>query len=457
MVPSFLRSRWLLRISGAFGLALLATLVSVGLVFANVSLTQISSDPYTNTSSYHATQVEPDTYSSGSTIVSAFQSGRFQDGGASNVGWATSSNSGSTWTNGFLPGTTSFATPAGPYARVSDPVVAYDAAHSIWMISTLAINSSVLGVAVIVNRSTNGGTTWTNPVVVASAASRQNLDKDWIVCDDTATSPDYGHCYAEWDDNGHSNRYIWQGRPMADRPGRVQRFRAPVLSEASRWCSPMALLSSRLTMASSRPSSRLSPPMAGRAIAAPSLSRVSRPILRRAELRSGPLPTAEIDGSGKVYVVWADCRFESGCTANDLVMSTSTNGTSWSAVTRIPIDAVGSGVDHFIPGLAVDKGTSGSSAHLGLAYYYYPVSNCSTSTCKLDVGFISSTNGGSSWSTATQLAGPMTLTWLPNTTQGYMVGDYISTSYVRGKGLSGDCRRVFYRHSLYAWEYYVLQ
>src|SRR5437773_6822036 len=55
---------------------------------ANVPITLVSSDIYTNTSSYHKTQVEPDTFSFGSTIVSAFQSGRFIDGGASNIGWA---------------------------------------------------------------------------------------------------------------------------------------------------------------------------------------------------------------------------------------------------------------------------------------------------------------------------------------------------------------------------------
>jgi hypothetical protein len=34
-------------------------------------------------------------------------------------------------------------------------------------------------------------------------------------------------------------------------------------------------------------------------------------------------------------------------------MSTSADGVTWSALRRIPIDPVGSGVDHFIPGLAV--------------------------------------------------------------------------------------------------------
>ena len=100
---------------------------------------------------------------------------------------------------------------------------------------------------------------------------------------------------------------------------------------------------------------------------------------------------------------------------------------------RIPIDGTTSGVDHFIPGLAVDPSTSGSSAHLGLTYYYYPQAKCTTATCQLEVGFIASADGGVSWGAATQLAGPMTLTWLPSTTQGYMVGDYIATSFSAGK------------------------
>ncbi len=38
---------------------------------------------------------------------------------------------------------------------------------------------------------------------------------------------------------------------------------------------------------------------------------------------------------------------------------------SWSGISRVPIDLVlvVSGVDHFIPGLAADRATSGGSAH----------------------------------------------------------------------------------------------
>ena len=151
-------------------------------------------------------------------------------------------------------------------------------------------------------------------------------------------------------------------------------------------------------------------------------------------IRTEPLPSAEIDNAGKVYVAWQDCRFESGCSANDIVISTSTDGTTWSAVQRIPTDAIGNGADDFIPGLAVDPSTSGSSAHLALAYYFYPNASCTTATCQLEVGFVSSVDGGNSWSASTTLtSSAMNLTWLANTTDGYMVGDYFSTSFSDGK------------------------
>jgi hypothetical protein len=57
------------------------------------------------------------------------------------------------------------------------------------------------------------------------------------------------------------------------------------------------------------------------------------------------------------------------------------------------------------------------------------VANCTSATCSLNIGFISSPDGGANWTAFTAVAGPMTLSWLPNTSQGRMVGDYISTSY----------------------------
>jgi hypothetical protein len=139
-----------------------------------------------------------------------------------------------------------------------------------------------------------------------------------------------------------------------------------------------------------------------------------------------------VDGAGTVWVVWEDCRFRSGCSTNDLVYSTSTDGANWSAVTRIPIDDTSSTVDHFIPGIGIDPVTSGGGAHVALHYYFYSQSDCTVSTCNLIVGFISSANGGSTWNAPVTLTGPMLLGWLPNSQNGLMVGDYIATAFTNG-------------------------
>lgn len=402
---------------------------------AAFTLKQISSDPYTNTTSQHRTQVEPDNYSSGSTIVAAVQTGRFTDGGASNIGWATSTNNGATWTHGFLPGTTVFATPPGIYARASDPSVAFDAKHNTWLIATLAIKvngGGPFGAAVIVNQSTNGGTTWTNPKTVATTNSF--FDKSWIVCDDTASSPHYGNCYAEWDQAGSSDSVLMStssnggsswGSPVHP-PNALGLGGQPLVQPNGNVIVPFESISGTISAFTST--------NGGTSWSAPVTVATIQEFAEPANIRTSALPSAEVDSAGKVYVVWEDCRFEAGCSANDIVMSTSTNGTSWSAVTRIPADAVGSGIDHIIPGLAVDKTTSGSTAHLALTYYYLSSASCTTN-CQLFVGFVSSTNGGSTWSAKTQLAGPMQLSWLASTTQGNMVGDYISTEIVNGSAI----------------------
>ncbi len=293
-----------------------------------LTLTQISSDPYTNSTSQHKTEVEPGTFSFGNTIVAAFKAGRFYKGGASNIGWATSINGGLTWTYGFLPGTT-WGMPKTTADRASglggQPLVQPNGTVIVPII-VFTSSSTIENIAAF--QSNDGGESWSSNVLI--------------------TRSDYHH-------------------PKGG-------MRVPF-----------------------------------------------------------PFPSAAIDRSGNVYVVWPDCRFETGCSANDLVLSASSNGKTWLAVQRIPIDPVDSGVDHFLPGLAVDPSTSGSTGHLVLVFYYYPKANCNSSTCLLEVGSTSSTDGGNTWSLTNHLAGPMKLSWLASTSQGAMVGDYISTSFSNGK------------------------
>jgi hypothetical protein len=410
-------------------LAATAALVAALSASANVPILIIATDPFTNATSQHATIVEPDTYSFGSTIVATAQMGRFTDGGASDIGVSVSTNNGLSWTAQALPGTTVYSSPVGPYARISDPSVAYDAAHNVWMVSGLALDANLNGAAVTLNRSTNGGATWNNAINVAVATGTQDFDKNWTVCDNTTTSPFYGSCYTTWDDFGHGNAL----KIAYSRDGGLTWKLSKTPHVGVIGAQPLTLPNGNVVVPLDNASetaigytiSTNGGVRFGQAFAISNITAANDP----GNIRSGPLPSAEISGDGKIYVVWEDCRFRSGCTQNDLVYVTSTNGTSWSAVQRIPIDTIPSSADYFIPGIAVDRSTSGASIHVAVGYYYYPDVNCTFATCQLDVGYISSTNGGTSWSAATQLRGPMAMSWLPDTTQGRMVGDYMSTSF----------------------------
>src|SRR5918911_140981 len=163
-----------IRLATAITLALALALSSVMVALA--ATTTISTDPFTqstckasNTTNHH-TEVEPDSFSNGSTIVAAFQVGRIFDGGACAIGFATSTNNGGSWTSGLLPGITKWAG-GGSNDRATDASVAYDARHNVWLVSSLTlleVGGAVEGNAVVTSRSADG-VNWSNPVLTASA------------------------------------------------------------------------------------------------------------------------------------------------------------------------------------------------------------------------------------------------------------------------------------------------
>ena len=391
------------------------------------NLTQVSSDPYTIGPGQHATEVEPHMLANGSTMVAAFQTGRISPGGATAIGWATSTDGGTTWTHGFLPGLTT-GEGSGPYDAASDPAVAYDAKHGVWMIASLPLSNTSQTPAVVVSRSIDGGLTWLNPVSADPTA--ESSDKNWIVCDSWPNSSHYGNCYLEWD-GPINNDEIWMstssdggltwGTPVATADGATGIGGQPLVQPSGTVVVPietnvMAAFSSN---------------DGGLNWTAPVTIANVQFHADAGGIRSGPLPSAAVDGAGTVWTVWEDCRFRANCSTNDLVYSTF-NGVIWSPVTRIPIDDVSSVIDHFIPGIGIDPATSGPSAHVALHYYYYSQSHCTLETCQLLVGYISSANGGTTWSAPVALTGPMQLGSLPNSQNGLMVGDYIATVFTGG-------------------------
>ena len=430
MILKFMRYPRLLRRTivrfAVLGLGLLFAGVSL---HAQVGLIQISTDPFTNPTSQHATQVEPDTYSFGSTVVAAFQSGRFFDGGSSDIGFGTTTDGGATWTAGFLPGITTIEG-SGPFDRVSDPSVAYDANHGVWLISSLALSGG-RGAAVLVSISADG-LSWQTPVAVATASGGSNFDKEWIACDNTATSPFFGNCYVEYDDNGLGNRL----HMSASSDGGLTWTEASVPAISVIGGQPVALPDGTVVVPIDGPGGLIAVNSSdgGVTYGAPAtISGISEHFVAGG-LRTSALPSAEVDGMGTVYVAWQDCRFRAGCSSNDIVMSSSTDGITWSPVVRIPIDDLNSGADHFIPGIAADPLAPAGAAHLGVTYYYYPDALCNVSTCQLNVGFVSTADGGATWNVVAPLnPSPMSLSYLASTNQGRMVGDYISTSFSGGQ------------------------
>jgi hypothetical protein len=394
----------------------------------------IATDPYTQATCHgsaltnHHANVEPDSFSAGSTIVAAYQVGRIYDGGACAIGFSTSTNNGATWTSGLLPSVTKYTSPAGTFDRATDAAVAYDAQDNTWMISSLVLTEAggVKGVGILTSRSTDGGLTWGTPVAIPNTAGMVSPDKNWIACDNTATSPFYGNCYTEWDDNGAGNRMEMSRSTDGGATWSVAATNNTGIIGGQPVVRPDGTVIVPVDNANETAIGAYNSTNGGVSWSAVTTIATIAHHSVAGGLREGPLPSAEIDAAGTVYIVWTDCRFIRACKANDIVISHSLNatGTSWSAIARIPIDTVGSGIDHFIPGLAVNKATSGSTAQLGLTYYFYP-----KGSTQLSVGFTSSSNAGGTWSSPQLITSGMTSTWAATTSQGRMVGDYISTSY----------------------------
>jgi BNR repeat-like domain len=385
---------------------------------------RLSVDPYVNKDSQHETAVEPDSFSFGSTIVTAFQLGRRGAGAAANIGTAVSRDAGETWQRSTLPGVTIESQPAGPELAASDPTVAYDALHGTWLVGTLTVEPD--SSHVYVARSTDG-LHWSQPVDVAGGPV---LDKDWLVCDNGSTSPFRGRCYAEYTDDQqnetvsqfstdggvtwstpvHSTTALVGTQPVVRADGTLVVVAGDYIGDAALTGSIVAVRSTDGGVTFTR-------------------TTVSNLVAHDNDpMRAISLPSVDIDSAGTIYAVWHDCRFRPGCTENDMVLSTSPDGgLTWTAPTRVPIAPLSSSLDVFIPGLAADPTRPG---HLALVYASFTSTACRSGACTLGIGFTTSTDGGATWSTPERLdAQPFSTNWLPRAEGGRMVGDYFSTSF----------------------------
>jgi len=373
----------------------------------------------------HQTEVEPSAAGWGTNAVATFQVGRYVDGGADGIGWAVSRNSGRTWKSGILPGLTSASTPPGPAPRASDPAVAYDAAHSTWLISTLVLGADFTALGV--SRSADGAV-WSAPVIAATLTSNElAYDKEWVGCDNTSTSPYAGSCYLVYTDElagrvalqaSHDGGATWSAPVTVTSQFGVDAEGAlPVIQPNGALTVVLDAGDSGIyAVRSTDGGATFGLPVGVSAI-------VDAP---RAFLRAPPLPAAAVDASGRMYVVWADCIFRPGCAGNTIVLSTSTDGATWSAPARVP----GTGFDSFIPAIAANPAKTG---RISIVTYVRTSGSCVASACTFGVSVTESKDAGVHWSKPQRLdAGPPRYTWVA-AAGGRFLGDYAGAAFAGGR------------------------
>jgi hypothetical protein len=415
-------------------LAVCAT--AAGAVRPGTAVVRVTSDLTVDGGAQHASAVEPHAAVAGSTVVAVFQSGRFFDGGAAAIGFAVSRDRGRTWRPGLLPSLTTASGPPGPYARASDPVVAWDALHARWIAATLALAEDSSAIAISTSAD---GATWSDPGAAVVSGRRRddetNLDKEWLACDNGRSSPFLGRCYLVYTDfarNGMALQSSSDGGVTWTQPQTISRgVEIPGPQIGIRPSGELVVVYLGADVQALRSSDggvTFGPP--DRIAALTPRSRLTT----QEGLRVFPLPTAGADAAGTVYAVWFDCRFRPGCRADDAVLSRSTAGSVWTRPRRIPLVPRASTTDVVLPSLGVDAATRG---RLVLTYYTVAPAECSLRTCRLNVWQASSRTGGARWTQPRRLnRTPMRLTWLPATSSGRMVGDYFGSVVSGGRSVS---------------------
>lgn len=402
---------------------------------------QIARDAMTDPLGQHATIAEPDSFAAGSTVVSVFQVGRVAQGGATGIGFSTSTDAGKTWRSGLLPGVTRSSPQPGVAERASDPVIAYDSLHRTWLAATLIISPATGSFHLDVSQSPDG-LSWTQPVHAVTGGDG-DLDKEWIACDNGPSSPFRGRCYLSYfhvpsgelrttfsDDGGAT----WSA-PVASTPRPPRGFDfngAQILTQPD---GAVVLAYTAFADPQLAPSSEIQATRStdgGVTWSAPvrvaSFEMGSIPALRTFALVS-----AEADAAGRMYLSWEGCRAETGCAARRILFSSSLDGVSWTPVTAIT--STPASTSQFLPGLGADPSANG---RLTLVYHAIPVGCAEDESCPgIDVFRQSSSDGGASWTKPQRLtAQPIALDWIARTRLGLMLADYVSTSYLAGTPIS---------------------
>lgn len=374
---------------------------------------RIAVDIGTSSSGQHRTVVEPSAVGDGSTVVAVFQSGRIVDGGSAAIGWATSTDGGVTFRHGLLPDS------GAP--RVSDPVVARDRAHGMWIAAVLAVLPAETQLQIY--RSPDG-LNWSSPVVAATATlppeTPIGFDKEWVACDNRLASPRQGTCYLAYSDLNASTLGLRTSQDGGATWGAATEL-GPQGDDAPIGAAPAIATDGAVVVVyatGTLDAIEAATSHDGGATFGPP-ARIASIASHPAPLRAPALPSVAETSTG-ISVVWPDCAAHPDCTSNDIVASESSDGATWSAQ-----HAIASGGDYLTPTI----GAVGDAAAV-VAYVRQP-GPC----CRLGIRLFRSANGGATWSPPARLdAQPMDSAWFARSLNGSdttgFLGDYMAVAFV---------------------------
>ena len=310
--------------------------------------------------------------------------------------------------------------------------MAHDAAHGRWLITSLARTG---GQSVIFISGSTDGLTWAAPVTAIAAGT--SLDKQWLTCDNA------GRCYLAYSDiarngtrigiqNSTDGGLTWSSPVLipvdAD-------FVSPAVQPVVRPNGELVIVFFEDGIVRALRSTDGGTTFSARETVA-ALRFHRRPFTPN-RLRSFSLPTATVDAAGTVYAAWLDCRYRPGCTADDIIWTRSAARGRWTRPRRVSLGPLRARTDFVLPELAVNPATRGARARLALTYYALNHADCTEANCLLDVYIVTSRTAGARWTRPRRLNPQrMRLTWLAQTTSGRMVGDYMGTVFSGGRVVS---------------------
>ena len=376
-------------------------------------------------------------------LVGVWQQDRWSNGGAQGLLTGVSRDGGNTWTRTYAHFTRCSGgnkRNGGDYERASDPWVSFAPDGTVFQIA-LSFDDSDGNQAVLVSRSRDGGSAWSEPSVLQRDTTFEvGLDKESITADPNNSR----FVYAVWDRlEGLTNPFVpanfrgpiwfsrttnggasWEKARKIFDPGPDAQTIGSIIVVL-----PNGDLVNMFTLVLEAGSNPNSPLFVAVMRSSDRGEHWSKPTIVNSlgtvfitdpetgeDVRTGDvLPTIAVDpSSGALYIVWQDARFSGGKRDGIAFSRSDDGGRTWSHPLQIN---KAKNVQAFTASINVtDDGT------IGVSYYDFRNDTPNRSTLLTSTWLLVSADGGRTWRES-RVAAPFDMRTAPYAA-GYFVGDY---------------------------------